>query len=86
MMGRMPKSKAFGYAREGSEPGGSGKGDDAVKIIQKVIQDADPQQKELHARAYNALGIATKNRSRLRMRCSPFCAGCRLQHVPEAAC
>ncbi len=32
------------------------KGDDAVKIIQKVIQDADPQQKELHARAYNALG------------------------------
>lgn len=33
-----------------------GKGDDAVKIIQKVIQDADPQQKELHARAYNALG------------------------------
>ncbi len=34
----------------------TGKGDDAVKIIQKVIQDADPQQKELHARAYNALG------------------------------
>jgi tetratricopeptide (TPR) repeat protein len=34
----------------------AGKGDDAVKIIQKVIQDADPQQKELHARAYNALG------------------------------
>jgi tetratricopeptide (TPR) repeat protein len=34
----------------------AGKGDDAVKIIQRVIQDADPQQKELHARAYNALG------------------------------
>jgi tetratricopeptide (TPR) repeat protein len=34
----------------------TGKGEDAVKIIQKVIQDADPQQKELHARAYNALG------------------------------
>src|SRR4029078_1980993 len=34
----------------------SGKGEDAVKIIQKVIRDADPQQKELHARAYNALG------------------------------
>lgn len=34
----------------------AGKGGDAVKIIQKVIQDADPQQKELHARAYNALG------------------------------
>ncbi|MEX2308468.1 MAG: tetratricopeptide repeat protein [Pirellulales bacterium] len=30
--------------------------DDAVKIIEKVIHDADPQQKELHARAYNALG------------------------------
>ncbi len=30
--------------------------DDAVRIIEKVIQDADPQQKELHARAYNALG------------------------------
>jgi tetratricopeptide (TPR) repeat protein len=34
----------------------TGKGEEAVKIIQKVIQDADPQQKELHARAYNALG------------------------------
>jgi tetratricopeptide (TPR) repeat protein len=28
----------------------------AVGIIEKVIHDADPQQKELHARAYNALG------------------------------
>jgi tetratricopeptide (TPR) repeat protein len=34
----------------------TGKVDAAVKIIQKIIQDADPQQKELHARAYNALG------------------------------
>jgi tetratricopeptide (TPR) repeat protein len=34
----------------------TGKVDEAVGIIQKVIQDADPQQKELHARAYNALG------------------------------
>jgi TolA-binding protein len=34
----------------------SGKVNDAVASIQKVIQDADPQQKELHARAYNALG------------------------------
>ena len=34
----------------------TGHGEDAVKIIQNVIQDADPQQKELHARAYNALG------------------------------
>ena len=30
--------------------------DEAVGIIEKVIQDADPEQKELHARAYNALG------------------------------
>jgi tetratricopeptide (TPR) repeat protein len=28
----------------------------AVGSIEKVIQDTDPQQKELHARAYNALG------------------------------
>jgi tetratricopeptide (TPR) repeat protein len=34
----------------------TGKTPEAVKIIQKVIQDADPSQKELHARAYNALG------------------------------
>ena len=30
--------------------------DEAVNIIEKLIHDADPQQKELHARAYNALG------------------------------
>jgi tetratricopeptide (TPR) repeat protein len=30
--------------------------EEAVAIIEKVIHDADPQQKELHARAYNALG------------------------------
>jgi tetratricopeptide (TPR) repeat protein len=34
----------------------SGGGEEAVGIIEKVIHDADPQQKELHARAYNALG------------------------------
>lgn len=34
----------------------TGKLDDAVAAIEKIIQDADPQQKELHARAYNALG------------------------------
>jgi tetratricopeptide (TPR) repeat protein len=31
--------------------------DEAVASIERVIQDADPEQKELHARAYNALGI-----------------------------
>jgi tetratricopeptide (TPR) repeat protein len=30
--------------------------DEAVGIIEKIIQDADPQQKDLQARAYNALG------------------------------
>jgi|tagenome__1003787_1003787.scaffolds.fasta_scaffold20671999_1 tetratricopeptide (TPR) repeat protein len=35
----------------------TGKADEAIGTIQKVIQDADPQQKELHARAYNALGM-----------------------------
>ncbi len=34
----------------------TGKLDDAVGMIEKLIQDADPQQKELLARAYNALG------------------------------
>jgi tetratricopeptide (TPR) repeat protein len=34
----------------------TGKGDEAASAIEKIIQDADPQQKELHARAYNALG------------------------------
>jgi len=30
--------------------------DDAVRLIEQMIQDADPEQKELQARAYNALG------------------------------
>jgi tetratricopeptide (TPR) repeat protein len=30
--------------------------DEAVGMIEGVIQDADPEQKQLHARAYNALG------------------------------
>jgi tetratricopeptide (TPR) repeat protein len=34
----------------------TGKVDDAAGMIEKIIQDADPQQRELHARAYNALG------------------------------
>lgn len=34
----------------------TGKLDEAITTIEKIIQDADPQQKELHARAYNALG------------------------------
>lgn len=34
----------------------SGRVDQAVSAIEKVIQDADPEEKELHARAYIALG------------------------------
>jgi tetratricopeptide (TPR) repeat protein len=34
----------------------TGKAGDAAAMIEKIIQDADPQQKDLHARAYNALG------------------------------
>lgn len=34
----------------------TGQLDTAVGMIEKVIQEADPEQKELHARAYNALG------------------------------
>jgi tetratricopeptide (TPR) repeat protein len=34
----------------------TGNVDQAVDTIDKVILDADPEQKELHARAYNALG------------------------------
>jgi tetratricopeptide (TPR) repeat protein len=30
--------------------------DDAVHVIEQMIQDTDPEQKELQARAYNALG------------------------------
>jgi tetratricopeptide (TPR) repeat protein len=30
--------------------------DDAVKMIEDVIQNADPEQKEIQAQAYNALG------------------------------
>jgi tetratricopeptide (TPR) repeat protein len=34
----------------------TGGGSQAVGMIEKIIQDANPEQKELHARAYNALG------------------------------
>jgi tetratricopeptide (TPR) repeat protein len=34
----------------------TGKIDEAVKMIEQVVRDANPEQMELHARAYNALG------------------------------
>lgn len=43
----------FGKAMSLAETGGVEK---AVGIIETIIHDADPQEKELHARAYNALG------------------------------
>lgn len=47
----------------------NGKADEAVGIIEKIIREADPQQKDLYARAYNALGTcyekAKKNKDAL---------------------
>jgi tetratricopeptide (TPR) repeat protein len=43
----------LGKAVSMAETGG---GSEAVGMIEKIIQDANPEQKELHARAYNALG------------------------------
>jgi tetratricopeptide (TPR) repeat protein len=59
-------SATLGKAVSLAETGGV---DEAVGIIEKVIHDADPQQKELHARAYNSLGTcyekAGKNKEAL---------------------
>jgi tetratricopeptide (TPR) repeat protein len=46
-------SATLGKAVSLAETGG---GDEAIGMIEKIIIDADPEQKELHARAYNALG------------------------------
>ena len=35
---------------------GAGKTDEAIKAVQAVIAKADPENQELHARAYNILG------------------------------
>jgi tetratricopeptide (TPR) repeat protein len=47
----------------------TGKADEATTMIEKIIQEADPQQKELNARAYDALGTcyekANKNKDAL---------------------
>lgn len=42
----------------------TGKLDEGVAAIEKVIQDADPQQKDLHARAYNSLGACYEKATR----------------------
>jgi tetratricopeptide (TPR) repeat protein len=59
-------SATLGKAVSLAETGGV---DEAVGIIEKVIHDADPEQKQLHARAYNALGTcyekAEKNKEAL---------------------
>ena len=47
-------------ARQGHRLAGSGKNDDAVKLIQQVIDKADPDDQELYARAYIALGNCYK--------------------------
>jgi tetratricopeptide (TPR) repeat protein len=46
-------SATLGKAVSLAETGGGG---EAVGMIERIILDANPEQKELHARAYNALG------------------------------
>ncbi|MHC4404186.1 MAG: tetratricopeptide repeat protein [Planctomycetota bacterium] len=36
----------------------AGQGDEAVKLVEEVVAKANPEEVELHAQAYNALGIA----------------------------
>jgi tetratricopeptide (TPR) repeat protein len=38
--------------------------DQAVQLIEQMIQDTDPEQKELQARAYNALGVSYERAGR----------------------
>ncbi len=47
--------------------------DDAVKLIEQMIQDTDPEQKELQARAYNALGECYERTAAPKTRCSRSC-------------
>ena len=47
-------SATLGKAVSLAETGGV---NEAVDMIERIIADADPEQKELHARAYNALGV-----------------------------
>ena len=42
----------------------TGNVDEAAGMIEKIIQDADPQQRDLHARAYNALGTCYEKAKR----------------------
>jgi tetratricopeptide (TPR) repeat protein len=51
--GEQKLAATLGKAVSMAETGG---GSEAVGMIEKIIQDANPEQKELHARAYNALG------------------------------
>lgn len=38
-----------------------GKHEDAVKLVDQIVRDADPEEKELLARAYTVLGTAYRN-------------------------
>jgi tetratricopeptide (TPR) repeat protein len=40
--------------------------DEAIKMVEEIIQKADPEDIELHARAYNALGTAHRKANRLK--------------------
>jgi tetratricopeptide (TPR) repeat protein len=63
----------------------TGKVEDAVGSIQKVIQDADPQQKELYARAYNALGTCHEKAKQIKEALHAFLhVDVLYSNVPEA--
>jgi tetratricopeptide (TPR) repeat protein len=54
--GDAPNQKLAATLAKAVSQAATGGIDQAVASIEQVIQETDPQQKELHARAYNALG------------------------------
>lgn len=42
----------------------SGKADEAIQLVQGVIEKADPEAAELHAKAYNVLGVSHRKAGR----------------------
>jgi tetratricopeptide (TPR) repeat protein len=58
---RQRLAATLGKARCLSE---SGKADEAISLVQGVIEKADPEAMELHAKAYNILGAAHRKAGR----------------------
>jgi len=59
--GRQRLAATLGKARCLAE---AGQGDEAVKLVQEVIDKGDPEQPELYAQAYNAQGLAHRKAGR----------------------